>query len=242
MLPRFRLFAGPNGSGKTRLFNFLRSKSYIHTEIYVNADDIERKLAQRHQFNFNAYRVKVSDEDFKKHIKQSGILKKISDRKFVHLLRIQSGVLEAKFKRNELNSYIASFIATYLAEKLIETKQSFCFETVLSHPSKLTLLEMANKIGYKTYLYFVCTDNWQLNIERVRLRVKQGGHAVDEEKIKERYFRSLGLFAKTASLTNTAYLLDNSEEFELMAELRDGKLQYESSKYPDWLKIYYQPK
>jgi predicted ABC-type ATPase len=39
--PRFRLFAGPNGSGKTFFFNHLRSNGVIHTEIYVSADRIE---------------------------------------------------------------------------------------------------------------------------------------------------------------------------------------------------------
>ena len=103
-----------------------------------------------------------------------------------------------KIRKEELNSYIASFIASYLSEKLIETKQSFCYETVLSHSSKLKLFEQAKKKGYKTYLYFIFTNDWHLNIERVKLRVKQGGHNVDDKKIKQRYFRSLKLFSKAA--------------------------------------------
>ena len=39
--PRFRLFAGPNGSGKTYVFKQFRKAGIIHTEIYVNADRIE---------------------------------------------------------------------------------------------------------------------------------------------------------------------------------------------------------
>ena len=193
MKPRFRLFAGPNGSGKTSLFNFLRAESFIHTEVYVNADNIEQKLSKTLRFNFNAYRVKVSDEDFKNHIRHSGILKKIKDKSFIDRLEIKSGILEMNILRRELNSYAASFIATYLAEKLLETKQSFCYETVLSHSSKIDLLKLANKQGYKTYLYFLFTDNWRLNIERVKLRVQRGGHPVDYKKIEQRYFRSLNL-------------------------------------------------
>ncbi|MBS4029137.1 MAG: zeta toxin family protein, partial [Ignavibacteriales bacterium] len=186
MQPRFRMFAGPNGSGKTYLFNFLKSQSYIHTEIYVNADEIERKLSESMQFHFNAYRVKVSDKDFKTHIQQSGILKKIHDKSFLEKIHVESGVLKITMKKSELNSYIASFIASYLSEKLIESGQSFCYETVLSHPSKLKLLEQANVKGYKTYLYFVFTDDWRLNIERVKLRVQEGGHNVDDKKIEQR--------------------------------------------------------
>lgn len=241
MQPRFRMFAGPNGSGKTHLFNFLKSQSFIHTEIYVNADAIEQTIADTLQFHFNAYRVKVSEEDFKIHIQESGILKKINDKSFLEKIKIEAGVLKIGIKRSELNSYIASFVASYLAEKLIESGQSFCYETVLSHPAKLKLLEQANKRKYKTYLYFVFTDNWRLNIERVKLRVKQGGHDVDDKKIEERYFRSLKLFAKTAAASNSAYLIDNSKNFELMAEVKNGKNISISPDYPEWLKKYYSP-
>lgn len=242
MQPRFRMFAGPNGSGKTHLFNFLRSQSYIHTEVYVNADEIEQKLSESFKFHFNAYRVKVSDDDFKNHIHQSGILKKIPDKSFLSKITIESGVLRLKVKKEELNSYIASFVATYLSEKLIESNQSFCYETVLSHPSKLKLLEHANRKGYKTYLYFVFTDDWHLNIERVKLRVRQGGHNVDDKKIEQRYFRSLKLFSKAAKEADCAYLIDNSKNFQLMAETAHGKNSYSSPDFPDWLKIYYRPK
>ncbi len=241
MQPRFRIFAGPNGSGKTHLFNFLRSKSYIHTEVFVNADEIEKYLSSSLQFHFNAYRVKVSDQDFKKHIKQSGILKKIRDSSFLEKINIQRGVLNLDINKNELNSYIASFVATYLAEKLIESKQSFCYETVLSHPSKLKLLEVAGKNGFKTYLYFVFTNDWHLNIERVKLRVKQGGHDVDDKKIEQRYFKSLKLFSKAAKASFCSYLIDNSANFELMSEIRNGKIIFTARNYPRWLKKYYDP-
>jgi len=239
MQPRFRMFAGPNGSGKTHLFNFLHSQSYIHTEIYVNADEIEQKLSKSLKFHFNAYRVKVSDEDFKKHIRQSGILKKIKSKSFLEKINIKGGVLKMKIRKGELNSYIASFVASYLSEKLIESKQSFCYETVLSHPSKLNLLKQANQKGYKTYLYFVFTDNWHLNVERVKLRVKQGGHDVSTQKIEPRYFRSLKLVSKASALSDTAFLIDNSKNFELMAEVKNGKNIYTAPYYPKWLKKYY---
>ncbi len=241
MQPRLRMFAGPNGSGKTHLFNFLRSQSYIHTEIYVNADDIEQKLRRTFKFHFNAYRVKVSDGDFKNHIRQSGMLKKIADASFLEKIKIENGILTFSIKKSQLNSYFASFIATYLAERLIDSSQSFCFETVLSHSSKIKLLEQAKEKGYKTYLYFVCTDDWRLNVERVKLRVRQGGHNVDEKKIEQRYFRSLRLFSQASKLAHTSYLIDNSRNFELMSELNNGKTVYPISDYPIWFKKYSTP-
>lgn len=241
MQPRFRLFAGPNGSGKTSLFNFLKEQSFIHTEIYVNADSIEQKLAETFRFSFNAYRVKVSESDFKNHIKQSGILRKINDTSFIDKLEVKSGILNMNIRKKELNSYVASFIASFLAEKLLETKQSFCYETVLSHPSKINLMKIAARQGYKTYLYFIFTDTWRLNIERVKQRVKLGGHDVDDKKIEQRYFRSLKLFKPIALLSNDAFLIDNSKDFQLLAELKNGKISQVAANYPKWLKKYFNP-
>ena len=43
MLPqkRMRIFAGPNGSGKTTIFKALLNEEKIGLGVYVNADDIE---------------------------------------------------------------------------------------------------------------------------------------------------------------------------------------------------------
>lgn len=47
----------------------------------------------------------------------------------------------------------------------------FAFETVMSHKSKIKEIAAAKKKGYKIYLYFVCIDNPDINIERVKDRV-----------------------------------------------------------------------
>jgi predicted ABC-type ATPase len=41
LTPKFRLFAGPNASGKTYVFKKIRKGNLIPKEIYVNADKIE---------------------------------------------------------------------------------------------------------------------------------------------------------------------------------------------------------
>jgi predicted ABC-type ATPase len=185
------LFAEPNGSGKTFFFQHLRSKGVISTEIYVSADKIEADIRNKPFFNFNAYRVKVSDEEFKHHILTAGLYKsKINDPIFLKAIKIESGILRIGLAKKKINSYHASFIATYLVNKLLLTGQSFCFETVMSHISKVHLLSQAGAMGYKTYLYFVFTDNVELNIARVKLRVLQGQHDVDESLIKSRYPRT----------------------------------------------------
>jgi predicted ABC-type ATPase len=233
MQPRFRLFAGPNGSGKTFFFQHLRLNAVISTEIYVSADKIEADLKKKPVFNFNAYRVKVSDEEFKKYILADGLYEsKINDPAFLKAIKLESGVLKIRLAKSKINSYHASFIATYLVNKLLLSGQSFCYETVMSHISKVQLLAQAKKVGYKTYLYFVFTDNVELNIARVKLRVRQGQHDVDPSLIKSRYPRTFELLPKALALADEAFVIDNSDEPEIIAEKHQAKLIVQKSAKP----------
>ena len=49
---RMRVFAGPNGSGKTTIINSLKSE--IGFGVYVNADDIESLLKESKVLLFNS--------------------------------------------------------------------------------------------------------------------------------------------------------------------------------------------
>ncbi len=76
-----------------------------------------------------------------------------------------------EFGRVALNSYFASVACDFLRPKLMEQNNSFTLETVMSHDSKVALLAQAQAAGYRTYLYFVATDDPAINISRVRSRV-----------------------------------------------------------------------
>lgn len=41
---RMRVFAGPNGSGKTTIFKEILRNSKVNLGVYVNADEIEMQL------------------------------------------------------------------------------------------------------------------------------------------------------------------------------------------------------
>lgn len=45
--------------------------------------------------------------------------------------------------------------------------------------------------GFKSYLYFICTKDLGINKQRVKNRISEGGHAVSDQKIEQRYYRSL---------------------------------------------------
>ncbi len=141
-----------------------------------------------------------------------------------------------------MNPYLATVAADFIRQKLLERKVSFTFETVMSHPSKVELLAKAQRADYRTYLYFVATDDPQINISRVRNRVKLGGHAVPEDRIVKRYYRSLDLLMEAIHYTDRAYVFDNSGDNEdrkhtWLAEITDGSvLDLKSDRNPEWFK------
>jgi len=130
----------------------------------------------------------------------------------------------------------------FLRQKLLEQKQTFTFETVMSHESKVNLLGQAQKAGYRTYLYFVATDDPAINVSRVRNRVRLGGHDVPQDRIEKRYHRSLELLFAAIRYTNRAYIFDNSGDSASgkqtwLAEITEGKkLELKTDKIPSWFK------
>lgn len=140
---------------------------------------------------------------------------------------------KARLKQSFAGNYLV-----FIRQKLIETSQSFTFETVMSFPDKVELLRKAQSRGYRTYLYYVATDNAEINISRVRYRVSLGGHSVPEDKIVSRYNRSLDLLSQAVQATHRAYIFDNStHEHIWLAEITNGQtLEMKTDLMPAWFK------
>ena len=104
----------------------------------------------------------------------------------------------------------AQLIADRRREACIEAKRSFSFETVMSHPSKIDILVRAKAAGYFVQLLFVAIDDPRTNIDRVQLRVAQGGHDVPLDKIVPRWHRTMTLLRSAIQAADRSFLFDNS--------------------------------
>ena len=112
----------------------------------------------------------------------------------------------------------------------------------MSHASKVALLAQAQAMGYRTYLYFIATDDPAINISRVRNRVRLKGHNVPEDRVEKRYHRSLDLLLEAIRHTNRAYVFDNSafnkdQKHTWLAEITEGReLELKTNQIPAWFK------
>ncbi len=144
-------------------------------------------------------------------------------------------------KAKDTHSYEGALISSLLREKLQERKLDYSFETVMSHNSKIDDIKAARENGYKTYLYFICIDDPEVNISRVQNRVEKGGHPVDKQKVEDRYYRTLKLLISAIEASDKSYLFDNSsEQLTLIAKIIDGKLELtvNPEKLPNWFLEY----
>lgn len=150
--------------------------------------------------------------------------------KLLPLLKLQPSILEdgqIRFDLSEIDSYLCGRIIDYIRLEFLRLKMSFTFETVMSHISKVEFLQEAKRQGFKTYLYYVSTVDPIINIARVQYRVSMGGHAVLEQKIVERYYRSINLLMQAVDASDRTYLFDNSSNGEnaaFLAEIQSAEI------------------
>lgn len=229
--PRLRMFAGPNGSGKSTFKTLIRQELL---GIYVNPDDIERDMHNLGYFDLKPYGITAHRDEVLGFFRQSSLLEKVGDSKKSHLLLFNDQ--KVIFDNLLPNAYFASVASDFIRQKLIENSKSLTFETVMSFPDKIEFLRNAQLKGYRTYLYYVATENPEINISRVRYRVSRGGHHVPEDKIIGRYKRSLELLRSAVMCTHRAYIFDNStHEHVWLAEITNGQtLEMKTDHTPLW--------
>ncbi len=98
------------------------------------------------------------------------------------------------------------------AEDLIQNRQSFTVETTLSGATYLRMAVRAKEAGFTVLAFFVGTSSVEINLERVRARVKKGGHDVPEEDQRRRYPRTLLNMRKMLPVVDLALIFDNSTD------------------------------
>jgi predicted ABC-type ATPase len=77
-----------------------------------------------------------------------------------------------------------------LLNRAIEERKDFAFETTLGSNTIPRLLAQAAGQGIEIYVWYVGLSSPELHIERVRARVRQGGHDIAAEHIYRRYDHS----------------------------------------------------
>ncbi|MBX3415733.1 MAG: zeta toxin family protein [Pirellulales bacterium] len=139
-----------------------------------------------------------------------------------------------------VDPYIAAAMAEELRKNHLEQGWSFAFETVFSDPlgEKIRFLERAVQRGYEVVLCFIALPNVDTSMERVAIRVLQGGHDVPDDKLIARFPRTFANLRSAIQHLPHVLIFDNSnlnQPYCLVAQFERGKLQGDRSTIPAWL-------
>jgi len=130
----------------------------------------------------------------------------------------------------------ADAIARQEIAKHINGGLDFMIESNLATQKDYDWIEAMVAKGYEIILYFLCTQNIQINIGRVQKRVAEGGHNVATPIIEQRYRNGLTYLKGKLHKFGKAYLIDNSSETAIViAEIENGVIKRKSSSCPAWV-------
>jgi predicted ABC-type ATPase len=110
----------------------------------------------------------------------------------------------------------------------------------MSAPDKISFVQKAKQKNYYIRLFFIVTDNPQINAARVAYRVMMGGHDVPISKIISRYYKTIANCSLLVPVVDRLYVYDNSVDNafpQLLFRASDGKLIKQYTPVNDWADI-----
>ena len=127
-------------------------------------------------------------------------------------------------------------------DELFKNQENFAFETTLATKTYRQKVKFAKENNYNTTLLFFWLRNSNLAKERVKTRVKEGGHNIPNDIIERRYMNGIkNLFDIYLEIVDQVLIFDNSEGKPiLIAEKNFGEeiVIHNLEKFND-LKSYY---
>lgn len=139
---------------------------------------------------------------------------------------------------DERTKYISALnYFSFLTEMLIESEDSFAFETVLSSHHKIDLIKKAKAKGYKIRVVYVTTSSPHINLKRVERRLYEGGPEVPWDKVISRYEKCMNNLADIWNLVDVMDIYDTSEDEPLLVALKyeKGCFLFNREIRPDWI-------
>lgn len=130
----------------------------------------------------------------------------------------------------------AGRLAIKLARDCIKNQRSFSVETTLAGKTFLKRIKKARENGFEITMFYLGLEDVQQNIERVVLRVRNGGHHIPKEDILKRHVKSKENLLQNLSLIDNLIVMDNSHyNGEVVLEAYNNSISYESNELPKWV-------
>jgi len=121
-------------------------------------------------------------------------------------------------------------------EAALREQRSFAVEDLIIDTE---LLERARNAGYATKVIFISTEDPNLNVGRILIRMSHGGQSVPLKAVPESYEESMKSLPQARKHADDLLVYDNTPDgkgHRLVARLISGELVRVTHSSPDWLK------
>ena len=119
-------------------------------------------------------------------------------------------------------------------QPFLDDSRSFAVEDIRVDTQ---LLGQAKAAGYSTKVLFICTEDANLNVGRVLVRMSRGGQAVPVSSVIDSYRESTKSLSEVPKYADELLVYDNTAHrrgFRVVAHFIDGKLNKTAQTIPDW--------
>lgn len=132
--------------------------------------------------------------------------------------------------------YVEAALKRHIRQGMLE---GIVIETVLSSRKYEKYMKEVKTLGGEVGMFYVGVDTVQMSIDRVEMRVKEGGHDVPLQKLRDRWPRSLDNLVTWAREVDYLYVFVNNDENDpdpLVIEKTDGRfVTHRTDVLPDLL-------
>ena len=137
---------------------------------------------------------------------------------------------------NAGNQLEAGRIVNAAIRRHLEQREDFGFESTYSGRSRPRIVRAAASNGYAVRAVFIGTNGAEINIERVRQRVRSGtGHDVPLPEITRRWSAAQTNLSETAASLGAIDVLDNSHGVTRhVARITRGEITLPGTPTPEW--------
>lgn len=120
-------------------------------------------------------------------------------------------------------------------KQYLKEGKDFSIETTLAGQNAIKQIKKAKELGYEINLIYVALNNVHQNIERVGMRVKNGGHDIPTKDIIRRNITSFENLYKNMHLVDHIMLIDNTVDGgRIVLEVNNSVINYKSQNFPKW--------
>ena len=135
--------------------------------------------------------------------------------------------------RSRVNALFEAFVLDHIA-----ARSSCAFETTLRSAVTFEQAALARRAGFVIEMRYVCLPNFDMHMERVKMRADRGGHSAPEPVLRGIYESSLANLPRAIREMDLIYVYENGEWGEtpvMLLQAEHGEVVYRAERIPHWL-------